>query len=151
MNRSNELAVAVDPRVTVATTGQKTRYSDCELEEFKKLIIGKLEEASFTLEELKGCFNSVGNDTVDTFRSCKGLEDGADCLSRESLGKQIDRQQKHINSLNAALMRIHNKTYGICRETGKLISKERLRAVPHATLCIESKESTAKMFKNQKN
>ena len=86
-----------------------------------------------------GLTNSDGNDTADTSPTFKVLEEGASTLSKEESGRLAQRQMKFIQSLQAALVRIENKTYGICRETGKLIPKERLRAVPHATLSIEAK------------
>ena len=103
---------------------EKTRYSDEELLEFKKIILDKLEKAKAI------------EDTSPTF---KVLEEGAATLSKEESGRLAQRQLKFIQHLEAALVRIENKSYGICRETGKLIPKERLRIVPHATLCIEAK------------
>ena len=119
---------------------EKTRYSDAELEEFKAIILEKLELAKRDYELLRsGLTNSDGNDTADTSPTFKVLEEGASTLSKEESGRLAQRQMKLIQSLQAALVRIENKTYGICRETGKLIPKERLRAVPHATLSIEAK------------
>ena len=119
---------------------EKTRYSDAELEEFKQLILSKLEKAQKDYELYKNSLTqSDGNDTQDTSPTFKVLEEGAATLSKEEAGKLAQRQQKFIQHLQAALIRIENKTYGICRETGKLISKERLRAVPHATLSIDAK------------
>ncbi len=119
---------------------EKTRYSDEELQEFKELILQKLEKAKEDYELLKKTINnSDGNDTQDTSPTFKVLEEGAAVLSKEEAGRLAQRQFKFIQHLQAALIRIENKTYGICRETGKLISKERLRAVPHATLSIEAK------------
>lgn len=120
---------------------EKTRYSDEELQEFKELILAKLEKAKDDYELLKKVLdNSDGNDTQDTSPTFKVLEEGATVLSKEEAGRLAQRQFKFIQHLKAALVRIENKTYGICRETGKLISKERLRAVPHATLSIEAKK-----------
>jgi RNA polymerase-binding transcription factor DksA len=120
--------------------GEKTRYSDEELEEFRTLIKGKLDKAKHDYELLKSAITqSESNDTQDTSPTFKVLEEGAATLSKEESGKLAQRQQKFIQHLQAALVRIENKTYGICRETGKLISKERLRAVPHATLSIDAK------------
>jgi len=120
--------------------GDKNRYTDEELKEFKELILKKLEKAQ---EDYKMYKNSItqgdGNDISDTSPTFKVLEEGAATLSKEEAGKLAQRQQKFIQHLQAALVRIENKTYGVCRETGKLISKERLRAVPHATLCIDAK------------
>ncbi|BDX37471.1 molecular chaperone DnaK [Tenuifilaceae bacterium CYCD] len=122
--------------------GEKTRYSDEELAEFKELILQKLEKARKDYEILKSAITMSGsNDTEDTSPTFKVLEEGASTLSKEEAGKLAQRQQKFIQHLEAALVRIENKTYGICRETGKLISKERLRAVPHATLSIDAKNS----------
>ena len=119
---------------------EKTRYSDEELMEFKELIHKKLDKAKEDYELLKSAITqSESNDTQDTSPTFKVLEEGATVLSREEVGKLAQRQAQFIKHLQAALVRIENKTYGICRETGKLISKERLRAVPHATLCIEAK------------
>ncbi len=118
----------------------KHRYSDEELEEFKTLILEKLEKAQNEYEQLRAMMNGEdGNDIADTSPTFKVLEEGANVLSKEDLGRQAQRQLKFITDLKAALVRIENKTYGICRETKKLISKERLRAVPHATLSIEAK------------
>jgi DnaK suppressor protein len=119
---------------------EKTRYSDAELEEFKQLILEKLEKAQKDYELLRnGITNLDGNDVMDTSPTFKILEEGAATLSKEESGRLAQRQMKFIQHLQAALVRIENKTYGICRETGKLIPKERLRAVPHATLSIEAK------------
>jgi DnaK suppressor protein len=120
---------------------EKTRYSDVELEEFKQIIIDKLEQAKQDFELLKSAItHSESNDTEDTSPTFKVLEEGAATLSKEEAGKLAQRQQKFIQSLQAALIRIENKSYGVCRETGKLIPKDRLRAVPHATLSIEAKQ-----------
>lgn len=121
---------------------EKQRYADEELKEFKILILDKLEKARRDFEDLRATLaHSDGNDTQDTSPTFKVLEEGASVLSREENGKLAQRQLKFIEHLEAALIRIQNKTYGICRETGKLISKERLRAVPHATLSIEAKNN----------
>jgi RNA polymerase-binding transcription factor DksA len=119
---------------------EKTRYSDQELQEFKELILEKLEKAHRDYDIFKSSINqSDDNDTQDTSPTFKILEEGAATLSKEEAGKLAQRQLKFIQHLQAALIRIENKTYGVCRETGKLISKERLRAVPHATLSIDAK------------
>jgi DnaK suppressor protein len=119
---------------------EKTRYSDVELEEFRQIINEKLEKAQQDYEMLRnGLTNLDGNDVMDTSPTFKVLEEGAATLSKEESGRLAQRQMKFIQHLQAALIRIENKTYGICRETGKLIPKERLRAVPHATLSIEAK------------
>jgi len=118
----------------------KNRYTDAELQEFKELIQLKLDKAREDYEILKSAITqSESNDTQDTSPTFKVLEEGAATLSKEEAGRLATRQAKFIQHLQGALVRIENKTYGICRETGKLISKERLRAVPHATLCIEAK------------
>jgi len=119
---------------------EKNRYADAELVEFKELIQHKLDKAREDYEILKSAITqSESNDTQDTSPTFKVLEEGAATLSKEEAGRLATRQAKFIQHLQGALVRIENKTYGICRETGKLISKERLRAVPHATLCIEAK------------
>lgn len=124
---------------------EKTRYTDEELAEFKELIIKKLEKAKEDYETLKSSVTmSDNNDTQDTSPTFKVLEEGAATLSKEEAGKLAQRQSKFIQHLQAALVRIENRTYGICRETGKLIQKERLRAVPHATLSIEAKDMGVK-------
>ena len=120
---------------------EKTRYSDAELEEFRQIINEKLEKAYRDYDLLKASImNTDGNDVTDTSPTFKVLEEGASTLSKEEAGQLAQRQMKFIQHLQAALVRIENKTYGICRETGKLIPKERLRAVPHAPLGIDAKE-----------
>ncbi len=119
---------------------EKTRYNDEELMEFKELILKKLDKAREDYELLKSTITqSESNDTQDTSPTFKVLEEGAATLSKEEAGRLAQRQHKFIQHLQGALIRIENKTYGICRETGKLISKERLKIVPHATLSIEAK------------
>lgn len=121
---------------------EKTRYSDAELQEFKELINQKLEKAKKDYELLKNTITMEdGNDTQDTSPTFKVLEEGAAVLSKEEAGNLAQRQQKFIQHLQAALVRIENKTYGVCRETGELIPAERLRAVPHATLSIDAKRN----------
>ncbi|MDR0507298.1 MAG: TraR/DksA C4-type zinc finger protein [Dysgonamonadaceae bacterium] len=121
---------------------EKTRYSDAELNEFRILIMEKLEAAKQDYDLLKASLmNADGNDVTDTSPTFKVLEEGAATLSKEEAGRLAQRQMKFIQSLQAALVRVENKTYGVCRETGKLIPKERLRAVPHATLSIEAKQN----------
>ncbi len=116
------------------------RYSDAELEEFRQLIQKKLDKARNEYEQLKASINNIdGNDLMDTSPIFKVFEEGANTLLKEETGRLAQRQMKFIENLEAALVRIDNKTYGICRETGKLIPKGRLRAVPHATLSIEAK------------
>jgi DnaK suppressor protein len=118
----------------------KTRYTDAELEEFREIILQKLEEARRDLKLLTEAYtNTNENGTNDTSPTFKVLEEGYLVLSKEENSQLAARQQKFIQSLENALIRIQNKTYGVCRETGKLISKERLRSVPHATLSIEAK------------
>jgi len=124
---------------------EKTRYSDEELVEFRDIILEKLGKAKKEYEELRAAItNADGNDVTDTSPTFKVLEEGASTLSKEEAGRLAQRQMKFIQNLQSALIRIENKTYGICRETGKLIPKERLRAVPHATLSIEAKNSGVK-------
>lgn len=124
---------------------EKTRYSDAELEEFKAIITSKLDKAYKDYELLKATvMNTDGNDVSDTAPTFKVLEEGATTLTKEEAGQLAQRQMKFIQHLRAALVRIENKTYGICRETGKLIPKERLKAVPHATLSIDAKQQGKK-------
>jgi RNA polymerase-binding transcription factor DksA len=124
---------------------ERTRYSDAELEEFRAIILEKLDAAKRDYEILKASImNTDGNDVTDTSPTFKVLEEGASTLSKEEAGLLAQRQMKFIQGLQAALVRIENKTYGVCRETGKLIPKERLRAVPHATLSIEAKQNQNK-------
>ena len=126
---------------------EKTRYSDEELEEFRTLILEKLELAKRDYEDMMASLMNRDNTGVDdTSPTYKAMEEGALTQSKEELTTLAARQQKFIQGLQAALVRIENKTYGICRETGRLIPKERLRAVPHATLSIE-----AKNMKNRKD
>lgn len=123
-------------------TTEKTRYSDEELEEFRRIIVDMLEKAKAEYNTLRRVVMHNGtNDIEDTIPSFKTVEDdGATQLSREEASQLAQRQYKFIQNLEAALVRIENKTYGICRATGKLIPKERLRLVPHATLTVEAKE-----------
>lgn len=123
-------------------TTEKTRYSDEELEEFRRIIVDMLEKAKAEYNTLRKVVMHNGtNDIEDTIPSFKTVEDdGATQLSREEASQLAQRQYKFIQNLEAALVRIENKTYGICRATGKLIPKERLRLVPHATLTVEAKE-----------
>jgi len=121
-------------------TEDKTRYTEEELKEFEELINTKLAKAQEELKILKQTLNRSNDEGTDSTASgTKVLEDGADTLEKENLGQLAARQQKFINNLENALIRIKNGTYGICMETGKLIAKERLRAVPHTTLCIDAK------------
>ena len=118
----------------------KERYSDEELAEFKVLIQEKLEKANQEYAELRAALRFGDNSDRDTAPIFKNMEDGAETLNREELGLHASRLEKFIKGLQGALVRIENKTYGVCRVTGKLIPKERLRAVPHATLSVEAKE-----------
>lgn len=124
----------------MANKTEKTRYSDAELQEFKDIINEKLRVAREELSALTRTLNaSNANGTDDTAGTFKTLEDGSATLEKEQTNQLAARQKKFIDNLEAALVRIENKTYGICRETGKLIQKERLRAVPHTTLSMEAK------------
>jgi len=119
---------------------EKTRYSEEELKEFEILILEKLDKAKKELHYIKESLSrSNDSGTDNTAGSNKFLEDGSDTMEKESLSQLAARQQKFINSLESALIRIKNGTYGICVDTGKLISKERLRAVPHTMHSIEAK------------
>ncbi len=128
----------------------KVRYSDEELEEFRTIINDMLDKARKEYNTLRRVIMHNGsNDIEDTTPSFKTVEDdGAYQLSKEEASQLAQRQYKFIQNLEAALVRIENKTYGICRETGKLIPKERLRLVPHATLTVEAKEMLAKKGQN---
>ena len=123
---------------------EKTRYSDAELEEFRAIILEKLELAKRDYDNLKDSLMNKDNDDQDTAPTYKVLEEGANTLAKEETMRLAQRQMKFINDLQAALVRIENKTYGICRVTGKLIPAERLRAVPHATMSIEAKKASKK-------
>jgi len=118
----------------------KVRYSDKDLGEFKELIEQKIEKANSHLELLKSAYMNDGNNgTDDTSPTFKAFEEGSETMSKEANTQLAIRQEKFIRDLKNALLRIENKTYGICRVTGKLINKERLKLVPHATLSIEAK------------
>lgn len=120
----------------------KERYSAEDLQEFKEIILNKLAQKQSDFDFYRSLLNKeASNDIADTSPTFKTLEEGASVLSKEEISNQTQRLMKIIQSLQAALIRIENGTYGICRETGKLIPKERLRAVPHATLSYEAKES----------
>lgn len=124
---------------------EKIRYSDDELEEFKEIINTKLGLARRDYDQMmRVLMNQDGNDVDDTSPTYKILEEGSATQSKEELIQLASRQQKFIKGLEAALIRIENKTYGVDRITGKLIPKERLRAVPHATLSVESKQNRKK-------
>ena len=118
---------------------EKVRYSDEELAEFKELLLEKLARARKDLELLNDNVSGKGNNADDTAPTFKLLEEGSSVLSKEENSQLAARQYKYIQNLENALIRIENKTYGVCRMTGKLIPKERLRAVPHATLSVEAK------------
>ncbi|MBQ3196931.1 MAG: TraR/DksA C4-type zinc finger protein [Alistipes sp.] len=120
---------------------ERVRYGDADLAEFKQLILKKLEQAKADYELLRANItHSADNDTQDTSPTFKVLEEGATTLSKEETGRLAAHQMKFIRNLEMALVRVENKTYGICKTTGKLIPKERLMRVPHATECIEAKE-----------
>ena len=123
----------------VNNTPEKVRYSDEELMEFKELILEKLARARKDLELLNEHVSGGDNNADDTAPTFKLLEEGSNVLSKEENSQLAARQYKYIQNLENALIRIENKTYGVCRVTGKLIPKERLRAVPHATLSVEAK------------
>ena len=124
---------------------EKTRYTDEELEEFRQIINEKLRLARLDYEDMmKQLTNANSNDVVDTSPTYKALEEGSTGQTKEELVQMVQRQQKFIIALEAALMRIDNKTYGIDRLTGELIPKERLRIVPHATLSVASKNARKK-------
>ena len=121
---------------------ERVRYSDSDLAEFKQVILKKLEQARADYELLRENITHSGdNDTQDTSPTFKVLEEGAATLSKEETSRLAAHQVKFIRNLEMALVRIENKTYGVCKTTGKLIPKERLMRVPHATECIEAKES----------
>lgn len=123
----------------------KTRYSDDELQEFKEIINEKLKLARVNLNSMmQQLTNAAGNGVDDTSPTYKALEEGSTAQSKEEIAQMVNRQQKFIQGLEAALVRIENKTYGIDRITGELIPKERLRAVPHATLSVASKNARKK-------
>lgn len=122
------------------STIERQRYSDADLQEFKELILQKIEKAEADLALLNQNFvNDQNNGTDDTSPTFKAFEEGAETLSKEQNAVLAGRQEKFLRDLKLALVRIENKTYGVCRVTGKLIPKERLKAVPHATLSIEAK------------
>jgi len=119
---------------------ERTRYNDEELKEFKEIILAKLAEARKDLDMLRSSLTHTSdNGTDDTSPTFKMMEDGSETLSREETAQLAGRQEKFIQALEAALIRIENKTYGVCRVTGRLINKERLKLVPHTTLSIEAK------------
>ncbi|RUA08609.1 MAG: TraR/DksA family transcriptional regulator [Flavobacteriia bacterium] len=118
----------------------KVRYSDKDLEEFRAIILEKIKKAKEDLALIKSAYkNDTNNGTDDTSPTFKAFEEGSETMSKEANVQLAIRQEKFIRDLKNALLRIENKTYGICRVTGKLIQKERLKLVPHATLSIEAK------------
>ncbi|MDC8000954.1 TraR/DksA C4-type zinc finger protein [Aequorivita todarodis] len=122
------------------TDTEKTRYSDAELEEFKILLNEKIKKATEQLELIQSSYkNDSNNGTDDTSPTFKAFDEGSEVMSKEANSQLAIRQEKFIRDLKNALVRIENKTYGVCRVTGKLINKERLKLVPHATLSIEAK------------
>ncbi len=119
---------------------EQTRYSDADLAEFKVLIQAKLDKAKNDLELIKSAYmNDLNNGTDDTSPTFKAFEEGSETMSKEANSQLAIRQEKFIRDLKNALIRIENKTYGVCKVTGKLINKERLKIVPHATMSIEAK------------
>ena len=119
---------------------EQIRYSDADLAEFKALIQAKLEKAKNDLELIKSAYmNDLNNGTDDTSPTFKAFEEGSETMSKEANSQLAIRQEKFIRDLKNALIRIESKTYGLCKVTGKLISKERLKIVPHATMSIEAK------------
>lgn len=120
---------------------EKTRYSDKELEEFKQIILEKIADAEKDHKHFQRQLDHKDHNSGTTDRTHDLMEDGSESLSREKMAELAHRQVKFIQQLKAALVRIENKTYGICRETGKLISKERLKIVPHTTLSIDAKKA----------
>lgn len=132
-------------------TNEKLRYSDEELEEFRQVILKKLDKAQHDLKLLQEAYTqSDVHGTSDTSPTFKVLEEGNAVLSKEENSRLAARQQKFIQNLENALIRIQNKSYGVCRESGKLIPKERLMSVPHATLSIEAKMEQNKVEKRTK-
>lgn len=122
------------------TETERTKYSDVELEEFRALITDKMNKAKEQLEMIQSSYkNDRDNGTDDTSPTFKAFDEGSEVMSKEANSQLAIRQEKFIRDLRNALVRIENKTYGVCRVTGKLINKERLKLVPHATLSIEAK------------
>ncbi len=119
---------------------EATRYSDADLAEFKEIIINKINKAQNDLDLIKSAYmNDLNNGTDDTSPTFKAFEEGSETMSKEANSQLAIRQEKFLRDLKNALFRVENKTYGLCKVTGKLISKERLRVVPHATMSIEAK------------
>lgn len=130
---------------------EKTHYSELELAEFREIILGKIETARQDLELLTEAYTTGSNEHLDTSPTFKGLSEAREVISKEENARLAGRQEKFIQSLDNALVRIGNGTYGICVETRKLICKERLRSAPHATLSIEGKNIREAKGKNQLN
>lgn len=119
---------------------EKMRYSDADLAEFKEIILQKIDKAKADLDLIKSAYmNDLNNGTDDTSPTFKAFEEGSETMSKEANSQLAIRQEKFIRDLKNALFRVENKTYGVCKVTGKLISKERLKIVPHATMSIEAK------------
>jgi RNA polymerase-binding transcription factor DksA len=119
---------------------EQIRYSDADLAEFRELITKKIEKAKADLDLIKSAYmNDLNNGTDDTSPTFKAFEEGSETMSKEANSQLAIRQEKFIRDLKNALIRIENKTYGVCKVTGKLINKERLKLVPHATMSIEAK------------
>ena len=119
---------------------EKMRYSDADLAEFKEIILNKIQKAQSDLELIKSAYmNDLNNGTDDTSPTFKAFEEGSETMSKEANSQLAIRQEKFLRDLKNALFRVENKTYGVCKVTGKLISKERLKIVPHATMSIEAK------------
>lgn len=122
------------------TTDEKIRYSDADLAEFKELILKKIDKAQNDLNLIKSAYmNDLNNGTDDTSPTFKAFEEGSESMSKEANSQLAIRQEKFIRDLRNALFRVESKTYGVCKVTGKLISKDRLKIVPHATMSIEAK------------
>ena len=121
-------------------TDEIARYSDTDLVEFKELIIKKINKAQYDLDLIKSAYmNDLNNGTDDTSPTFKAFEEGSETMSKEANSQLAIRQEKFIRDLKNALFRVENKTYGVCKVSGKLIAKERLLVVPHATMSMESK------------
>jgi len=119
---------------------EQVRYSDADLAEFKEIILRKIEKAKADMDLIKSAYlNDLNNGTDDTSPTFKAFEEGSETISKEANSQLATRQEKFIRDLKNALFRVENKTYGVCKVTGKLISKERLKIVPHATMSIEAK------------
>lgn len=119
---------------------ETARYSDAELAEFKEIILNKMQKAQSDLDLIKSAYmNDLNNGTDDTSPTFKAFEEGSETMSKEANSQLAIRQEKFIRDLKNALFRVENKTYGVCKVTGKLINKDRLKIVPHATMSIEAK------------